>query len=385
MIKVQVSVVIGADIAPTKSNYKYFRNADVENLIGNDLISILDEHCFRIFNLETPLTDTISPISKCGPCFSAPVETVNAICAMNPSLISLANNHILDQGEQGLVSTIKLLDNHKVPHVGVGINSTDAAQPYILEKDRLKIGVYSCTEHEFSIATELTAGANAFDCFESLIHIRNLKHRCDHVIVLYHGGKEYYQYPSPNLQKCCKKMVEAGADLVICQHSHCIGCFEKYNNSTIVYGQGNFLLDNSDKELWKTSLLVSAKFDGETVSIDYCPITKCGNHIRKATNDQASDILSAFYNRSEKIMQEGFIRIEYNKFAETMYIPYLNALHGDNPMTKVLTRITKRKIIKSLYSEEALLKILNYFECEAHKELLIASLKTSLNKVSCEF
>ena len=78
---------------------------------------------------------------------------------------------------------------------------------------------------------------------ESLDHIQNLKDQCDYVIVLYHGGKEHYRYPSPYLQRVARKMVEKGADLVVCQHSHCIGCYEKYKDSMIIYDQGNFIFE----------------------------------------------------------------------------------------------------------------------------------------------
>ncbi|MFP3360883.1 CapA family protein, partial [Planococcus sp. SIMBA_143] len=85
------------------------------------------------------------------------------------------------------------------------------------------------------------------------------------------GGKEHYRYPSPYLQKICRKFVEKGADIVICQHSHAVGCFEEYHNSTIIYGQGNFVFDNSNIEFWQTSILVDINIkDG--ITIDYIPI-----------------------------------------------------------------------------------------------------------------
>ena len=68
---------------------------------------------------------------------------------------------------------------------------------------------------------------------------------CNSII---NGGKEHYRYPSPDLQKICRKFIDKGADLVVCQHSHCIGCEEKYNHGTIVYGQWNFLFDRSNIE-----------------------------------------------------------------------------------------------------------------------------------------
>jgi len=170
----------------------------------------------RIFNLEAPITDELNPISKCGPNLIAPTSTIKGIKALNPSLITLANNHILDQGVRGLNSTRDILNSNDIPFVGVGDNLTAASKPYILQRDNLKIGVYACAEHEFSIATDTSPGANPFDPLESLDHIQDLKSMCDYVIVLYHGGKEHYRYPSPYLQKVCRKMVQKGADLIVC-------------------------------------------------------------------------------------------------------------------------------------------------------------------------
>lgn len=97
------------------------------------------------------------------------------------------------------------------------------------------------------------------------------------MIVLYHGGKEQYRYPSPNLQKTCRKLVEKGADLVVCQHSHCIGCREEYLQGTIVYGQGNFLFDDEENEYWQTSLLIMISDDFE---VKYIPLKKNKNTVR---------------------------------------------------------------------------------------------------------
>lgn len=117
-----------------------------------------------------------------------------------------------------------------------------------------------------------------------------MKKQCDIAIVLYHGGKEHYRYPSPNLQRICRKIVDKGADLVICQHSHCIGCEEKWNSGVIVYGQGNFLFDNSNSEFWKTGLLVVLDFDKtmKQTSVSYVPIIKRDNVVRKALNEDGS-------------------------------------------------------------------------------------------------
>ena len=103
-------IIIGADLVPTESNYDLFKKGDVKTLLGDDLLTLLSNADYRIFNLEVPLTDKTTPIDKCGPALIAPTKTICGIKALNPSLLCLANNHILDQGQQGLKSTIEILN-----------------------------------------------------------------------------------------------------------------------------------------------------------------------------------------------------------------------------------------------------------------------------------
>jgi len=375
-----LDILIGADLVPTISNHDYFSTADIEYLFGSELVGILKEHDFRVFNLETPLTDVTSPIEKSGLNFSAPVSTIKGIKALNPSLLCLANNHILDQGEQGILSTISLLNINSIPYVGAGKNLTEASTPYIFTENGVKLGVYACAEHEFSIASETRAGANPFDQLESPDHIFDLKNKCDYVIVLYHGGKEYYRYPSPYLQKCCRKIAEKGADFIVCQHSHSIGCYEDYNGSTIVYGQGDFLFDMSKNEFRKTALLISIKLsNNKSAVVNHIPVIKCNNQVRLADDVQAGEIMSSFISRSQNILTEGFVESEYLTFAESKHVSYIKALHGNNLTFKAINKLTKNKLINLLYSRKALVKILNYIECESHRELIAASIKNRLN------
>jgi len=360
-----LKILVGADLVPTKSNYEAFINSDVEYLIGGELIDILNENHIRIFNLEAPLAEVGSPINKCGPNLIAPLETIKAIKKMNPSLLTLANNHIMDQGTQGLESTLKILEEYEIPYSGVGRNSVEAAIPYSFEMKGKKVGVYACAENEFSISTKQIEGANAFDLIESFDHIKSLKRVCDFVIVLYHGGNEFYRYPSPYLQKRCRKIAENGADLIVCQHSHCIGCFEKYINSTIVYGQGNFIFDHADNEFTSNSLMIQAQLFNGSYYIDYIPIMKRGNKVELADIDEADEVLVAFNKRSEQILQKDFIENEYQIFAKSRETTYLNALCGNHITLKILNKIFRNKLSKKLYSKAALTKILNYIECEA--------------------
>lgn len=368
-----MNILIGGDLVPTESNFELFNEANISTLIGKEMVEILNKADIRIFNLEAPITDSVNPIKKCGPNLLCPTSTIRGIKALNPSLITLANNHIMDQGENGLKSTEEILKNNNINYIGIGKNLKEASKAYIFKTNNIKIGVYACAENEFTIAKENKPGANPFDPLESLDHISDLKQKCDYVIVLYHGGKEHYRYPSPYLQKVCRKIVSKGANLVICQHSHCIGCFEEYNKGTIVYGQGNFLFDYSNSEFWKTSILINIELN-EKISIKYIPICKEENKIRLANDIESVEILQNFNKRSLQIKDDNFINEEYKKFSREYKSFYLSNLGGYNRVLKKINNILKGKLTKIKYTENKLLGIKNFIECEAHRELLLSAI-----------
>ena len=233
-----ISVMIGGDIVPTESNSDYFSRGDISHLIDDALLKRLADVDYRIFNLEVPLADEANPIEKCGPALISATGTVRGLAALGVDAVVLANNHIMDQGAQGLASTVVALDDVEILHFGEGKNVAKAASPLVVEAGGRRVGVYACAEHEFSIAGDSTPGANPFDPFSSPQHVSELRRGCDAVVVLYHGGKEHYRYPSPLLRTRCRTLVDSGADVVVCQHSHCVGCEERWHGGRIVYGQG---------------------------------------------------------------------------------------------------------------------------------------------------
>lgn len=373
-----MSILIGADLVPTESNQELFASGNMSSLLGQELLNVLQNADYRIFNLEVPLTDRISPIPKCGPNLVAPENTVAGYKAIGADILTLANNHIMDQGAQGLETTCSLLKANGIAYLGAGDNLQAAAKTHTFRFADKTVGIYACAEREFSIADEKNPGANPFDPLQSLGHVASLKEQCDYVIVLYHGGKEHYRYPSPQLQKTCRKMVESGADLVVCQHSHCIGCREEYGNGVIVYGQGNFLFDHSKSEFWQTGLLISLNAQLE---VSYIPLVKQGNGVRLAKETVAQEILEAFERRTMEIRQEGFIADNYHKFAEKMLDSYLVTLSGmqKGVVFRILNLLSGGKYahwrMRRRYLPKDLRAIRNYVECEAHRELMLDGLK----------
>ena len=374
-----VRIVLGGDVVPTASNRDAFLTGDVSRLVDDGLRGVLGKADFRIINLEVPLTNEEAPIEKCGPALIAPAGSARGLAELGVDAVALANNHIMDQGAGGLKSTISALEGAGIRYFGAGESLPGAGRPLIVDVGGRRLGLYACAEHEFSIAGDDFPGANPFDPMLSLVHVKRLGDGCDVVVVLYHGGKEHYRYPSPLLRERCRALVDSGADVVVCQHSHCIGCEEVWHGGTIVYGQGNFLFDYQDNEFWATGILVEVCIGG-SVSIKYHPIVKNGASVRLARNTEVHEIMGGFRERSEQIKMAGFVEEEYGRFARSNLNGYLSAIMpGARSFPfRVLNRLYGGNLAEKLCGRQLLLTLRNYVECEAHNELFVTGIRAAL-------
>ena len=360
-----------------------FEEGKGEALVGKELYEILKQSDLNVFNLEVPLTDASTPINKFGNNLKSPTKTIYGYKALEPIFLTLANNHSLDYGVEGLTTTLELLKKHDIKNAGAGANVKAAKKPFIFEKEGIRIGFYLCAEHEFTVASCHTMGANPFDVLESFDDVEALKKTCDYVIVLYHGGKEFYRYPSPMLQRYCRKFVDKGADLVICQHSHCIGSREDYGKGTIIYGQGNFIFNSESyihhKEFVKDSLLISVEATKDTFVVSEVPIRGTERGTRLATESEASETMDSYNQRSEAINDPHFVVQAYKDFADTHVKRYLREFLGRSFIIRVINALFGRKLMQLILGPTSYLAIQNYLECEAHHELFLRGIK-NINK-----
>lgn len=378
-----MKLYIGADFVPTDINKRLFEEGHGEALVGKELYEILKQSDLNVFNLEVPLTDAETPIVKFGNNLIAPSKTVYGYKALEPIFLTLANNHSLDQGAEGLTTTLNLLKQHEIAHAGAGANLKEAKKPFIFEKDGVRIGFYLCTENEFTMATCHSMGANPFDVLDSFDEVAALKEQCDHVIVLYHGGKEYYRYPSPMLQRYCRKFIDKGASLVICQHNHCVGSREDYNGGSIIYGQGNFIFNSefyvNHREFVKDSLLIRVEATKDSFVICELPIRMSDNGTRLATDAEAAETLAGYKKRSEEIKDPHFVISNYKAFADTHVKRYLREFLGRSFIIRAINALFGRKLMQLILGPTSYLAIQNYLECEAHHELFLRGIK-NINK-----
>ena len=371
-MKTKAEIIVCGDLCPTKDTILYFKSSDSESLF-NDIIPIFKNADFVIGNLEFVLTDSPKPIIKAGPILHGKTSHIKTLKEAGIDAVSLANNHIKDCGEDGVLSTINACKENNVDFFGAGKNINEAKKPYIKELNGYKIGFITYAEQEFNTATQNEYGANYFDPLNDLDAIAEFRKQVDYLIILYHGGIEYYEYPSPLLQKKCRKFIEKGADLVTCQHSHCIGTFENYNEGKILYGQGNTLFGYREGNAsWNQGLLIKLIFEDIKTKpeLEFIPIHATKKGIEKVDNIKSKELLENLYNESLKIKDSDFIQSNWVKFCSTKKSLYLSYLFGFSLNIIRLNRLFKNLIFSFFYSKRAIRTNHNLIRCESHNEVI---------------
>jgi len=369
-MKESAQIIVCGDLCPTDDTRGKFASENEKGLFNNVLPTFLSSDLL-IGNLEFPLITNGVGISKTGPILKGDDNFINVFKKSNFDVLSLANNHIKDCGEKGVINTIKVCKENDIDTVGAGENIAQAKIPLIKTVNGWKIGIVAFSEQEFNIAKKNEAGANFLDPYEDFDTIKKVKEQVDYLIVIYHGGIEYYKYPSPLLQKKCRRMVEAGADVVTCQHSHCIGTHEKYQEATILYGQGNTLFGyRRGSDSWNEGLLLKIKLTEEGNKVDFLPTEINEEGLSFMDDISAKMRLQVLDSDSEKISDKKFIDESWLKFCKDKKALYLPLFFGLGRVPVHLNRLMKNKLIKLFYSKKRRSTALNIIRCEAHNEVI---------------
>lgn len=173
------------------------------------------------------------------------IESIQALKKLNFTNINLANNHIMDYGEEGLLNTTSELKRLGLDFVGAGKNLEEATNVHYSEFNGLKVATLGYTDvlvEGFS-ALGYRGGVARMDPKEILPIIHDASENADLVFVNVHWGEEYDKDPHPRQRKLGKAMIDAGADVIIGHHPHVLSEVEKYKNGIIFYSLGNFIFD----------------------------------------------------------------------------------------------------------------------------------------------
>ncbi|SFV66877.1 Capsule biosynthesis protein capA [hydrothermal vent metagenome] len=208
-----------------------------------------------IFNLESPLSCKGTPaLFKVNICQDSSyiADTFKTI----PLAVSLANNHIMDFGEEAFAKTKASLEIQSIPFFGAGLKGENFNNPSIIKFADKKIGLcgYSCVSTHPVFGDDNSNGSAILALESMILDIELLKLEVDFIVVQPHWGIQEIPFPRFSDREIAHSLIDAGADIIIGHHAHVIQSHEIYRGKHIFYGLGNFIFPDLD---------VPTRYDGE--------------------------------------------------------------------------------------------------------------------------
>lgn len=207
---------------------------------------------------------------------------VKILQELGTDVVGIANNHILDFGQDAFLDTLDTLENANIPYAGGGRNLSEASAPVVQTINGQTFAIFAATR--VSPSADWYAGKNhpgilqTYDATTLNKAIEAAYGKYDHIIVFVHWGVERVEIPEDYQRTLAKGYIDAGADLIIGAHPHILQGFEYYKGVPICYSLGNYLFGNRTGE----TLLLNATFDSDDeLSIQLIPCERIDGILTK--------------------------------------------------------------------------------------------------------
>jgi poly-gamma-glutamate synthesis protein (capsule biosynthesis protein) len=344
---------------------------DYNKLFDKAVCKYIQTADYSIVNFEFPIVvGDKKPLFKCGPNLKGTSLSAEAIKYAGFKCASLANNHILDYGTDAMLDTKRILEEIGIDTVGVGENLDDASSVLFKNVNGKSLAIINCCEHEFSLATPTSPGANPLNPVRQFYNIQEARKRADYVLVIVHGGHEHWQLPSPRMVELYHYFVDCGADAVVNHHQHCYSGSEVYHGKPIIYGLGNFCFDIQPlkkNDIWNCGCMAEIVFSSESVEYRLIPIEQCDDNVGVHLSNQIcfekrQSELNAIISNSKLLSEKTY---EYYKKSIGLCASIMNPT-----LNRYLLALQKRKLLPTPLTKEWLIKVQNFVLCESHRDKL---------------
>lgn len=270
----------------------------MEDCMSEALLEEMRSVDIMMINNEYTYSTRGEPLPGKDYTFRANPERVGVLETLGADIVSVANNHVYDYGAEALVDTLETLENAGIPYVGAGRNLTDAMKPVSFVANGRKITIVSATQIERSTnytkeATEDSPGVlKTLNPDKFLSVIESVRKNSDYVIVFVHWGTEGTNHYGSDQVALGQQFIEAGADVIIGGHTHCLQGFEYYNGKPIIYSLGNFWFN--DKKLDTGLSQVVIHTDTNQIDFRFLPCIQQGCVTSLVEDDQEKQRILTF-------------------------------------------------------------------------------------------
>lgn len=280
------NMVFTGDILLTGYLLTQYDSSGINGIISQDIVDEMVKADLTMVNEEFPFSNRGTAMEDKQYTFRIEPQRVNVFKDLGIDIVTLANNHTLDYGQDALTDTFETLNNSNIQYVGAGNNYDEAKQLREFTINDKKIGILAASRVIPVASWAAGTSPGVFSTYDESGLVEEIKAAdsiCDTVIVYVHWGVEKSEYPEDYQRELAKAYIDAGADIVIGSHPHVLQGMEYYNGKPIIYSLGNFVFGN---QIPKTVLL-KVEIDKENnigVSVEACTTDK--NYILNRADNQ---------------------------------------------------------------------------------------------------
>ena len=244
-------------------------------------------------NNEFPFSDRGEPMADKQFTFRCSPSYVKALNEMGVDIVSLANNHTLDYGRVALSDTFLALDGAGILYGGAGDSTARAKEVQVVEVNGKRYGFIAVSRVVPSVDWKIENGTpGMFTCYDAaaLIKvIKEAKQTCDFVTVFPHWGTEYSEQPNTVQRELAKQCMDAGADLIVGAHTHCLEGIQFMEGKPVFYSLGNFIFGQSIDRSAAVKVTVTA--DG-AVSYALIPVYASDGQTKQMDDNAAQSLFT---------------------------------------------------------------------------------------------
>ena len=229
------------------------RGKGIYGILSEEVVDIMKSSTVMVANNEFTVSDRGEKMPGKYYTFRGSPKRLAIYDEMGVDLVTLANNHVYDYGEDAFNDMIDSFREYNIPYIGAGKNIEEAKKPYYFIINGYKVAFVNATRAEKLVltpeATETKGGVfRCYDPTEFVSVIKETKENSDYVIALIHWGREDYHELEDVQVDTSKLYIDAGADVIVGSHAHVLQGLEYYNDKLIVYNLGDFIFNNETKD-----------------------------------------------------------------------------------------------------------------------------------------
>ena len=269
-----LNIIFTGDILLDRGVRRVINHHGVDHLFSDGIDSVFRSAQIVVGNLECPATKIESPVFK-QYIFRSEPEWLDTLRQHGITHLNLANNHSIDQGREGLLDTKRNIKEAGMVPIGAGASMREAAGPVLLASSPRKVWLVPSLRLALENYSYLTdkpcVSQEPMDSLmQRVFHLRKADSTAV-IIVSLHWGGEHTSKPVPRQRMEAHQLILAGADALICHHTHTLQTIETFRGKPIYYSIGNFIFDPTHP-INAEACIVRLKITSDTINTETLPV-----------------------------------------------------------------------------------------------------------------